>query len=753
MQKCHRLAVVGVAGLTLSVHGQIPSFAPRTDLWGTDAPVNGAAMLGSTLYFTGSFSQVGPVTESFAVVNDAGQPLIAFPQIEGRVTAMAPDGNGGVFVVGNFAYAGGQPRTNGAHFRADGSLDGWNPAIPQDMQSLLKVGSTVYIGGPGLLAVDATLGFPLGPNFAVQGNVNALALSGGRLYVAGSFTSLLGAPRQSLAAIDTATNALLPWTAAVSGNVSALLVSNGVVYVGGSYNLIGGQPRANIAAITEASATVTALNPATDGSVFSMLLSGTTLYLGGHFSHCGGQPRAAAAAIDVGTNAVLPWAPVTSNGANAPVVHALALGPNGIAVGGEFQSVNGVERPCLAEVDQTLGTLTAWNPHPAAGAGATPSVYALTPLAAGLAIGGQFVVVGGVLRAGGAAIDLASGQLLPWVPMVTPPPDQRLFGFALAADADHVFISGQFSTAQGSTPIPVLQAFDPVVGAIDPNFVAFSQATVHQPQMALQAGVLYLNCSNGCLCALNAATGDLLWCSPLSEIVRVVAPSQELQAVFLSRDHSLTAVAMSDGTPLPWQIPANDQILALQLNGSRLYVGGRFQQLGTATRPGLAAIDFPTLMNPVIAAWNPSQIGTSVSLSSLALRAPSLYLSGSISSIGGVPRTNLASINLDNTAACAWAPDSQAGAALSLGDSSLVMFGGALRFSHRVFEGVAVFPLHACEADVTADCLLNVNDFIAFQSLFASGSTAANCDQSTIPPVLNVNDFACFTNAFAAGCR
>jgi hypothetical protein len=47
---------------------------------------------------------------------------------------------------------------------------------------------------------------------------------------------------------------------------------------------------------------------------------------------------------------------------------------------------------------------------------------------------------------------------------------------------------------------------------------------------------------------------------------------------------------------------------------------------------------------------------------------------------------------------------------------------------------------------------LNVNDFICFQSLFASGDPAANCDGSTTPPVLNVNDFICFQSSFAAGC-
>jgi hypothetical protein len=52
----------------------------------------------------------------------------------------------------------------------------------------------------------------------------------------------------------------------------------------------------------------------------------------------------------------------------------------------------------------------------------------------------------------------------------------------------------------------------------------------------------------------------------------------------------------------------------------------------------------------------------------------------------------------------------------------------------------------------TAPPILNVNDFICFQTQFAAGNSYANCDQSTAPPTLNVNDFVCFQTRFAAGC-
>jgi uncharacterized membrane protein len=69
-----------------------------------------------------------------------------------------------------------------------------------------------------------------------------------------------------------------------------------------------------------------------------------------------------------------------------------------------------------------------------------------------------------------------------------------------------------------------------------------------------------------------------------------------------------------------------------------------------------------------------------------------------------------------------------------------------------VWRALIATPCYAnCDSSTTAP-VLNVNDFICFQSKFAAGDTYANCDGSTTPPVLNVNDFICFQTKFAAGC-
>jgi len=61
-------------------------------------------------------------------------------------------------------------------------------------------------------------------------------------------------------------------------------------------------------------------------------------------------------------------------------------------------------------------------------------------------------------------------------------------------------------------------------------------------------------------------------------------------------------------------------------------------------------------------------------------------------------------------------------------------------------------PCYANCDGSTIPPVLNVSDFICFQTRYAAGDTAANCDGSTIPPILNVSDFICFQTRYSAGC-
>ena len=95
------------------------------------------------------------------------------------------------------------------------------------------------------------------------------------------------------------------------------------------------------------------------------------------------------------------------------------------------------------------------------------------------------------------------------------------------------------------------------------------------------------------------------------------------------------------------------------------------------------------------------------------------------------------------------------GGAFSLGATAGQPDAGACSGGSFSITG-GFWPLPAAAVPCYANCdgstnspVLNVNDFICFQSRFAAAEPYADCDQSG---TLNVNDFICFQGRFAAGC-
>ncbi len=108
--------------------------SPRDRLWVTDDAIGHMEVVGDLLYISG-FRYVGPYT-GLAVPLDAsgGTLLPAFPRVDGdlnaQVLAIAPDGNGGWYIGGQFSRVGGVERRNLAHVLPDYSLDlQWNKAL------------------------------------------------------------------------------------------------------------------------------------------------------------------------------------------------------------------------------------------------------------------------------------------------------------------------------------------------------------------------------------------------------------------------------------------------------------------------------------------------------------------------------------------------------------------------------------------------------------------------------------------------
>jgi hypothetical protein len=311
--------------------------------------------------------------------------------------------------------------------------------------------------------------------------INALTVSNGVIYFGGSFTTVAGATRNYLAAIDASSGELLPWNPSVDPNpanaqtpatVNAIVVVNGVVFAGGSFNGVAGQEHLSLAAIEASSGQVLPWRMdtydsrppfgATIGTVNVLVASGSSVYIGGGFNEIGGVGRNLLAVIDANTGVVLPWtAALNTNGGN---VSALSIDGPQIYAAGFFSG------PSLAAFNLSSGSSLPWQPDIVwAGLMCDLEPTTLVSVAAygeAVFIAGQFVAPYNTCppyppSPGFAAVSTVTGKLLPWHLDV----DNSVAALVVAENT--VYVGGNF-TSVGGIARNNLAAIDAITGAVLP---------------------------------------------------------------------------------------------------------------------------------------------------------------------------------------------------------------------------------------------------------------------------------------------
>jgi Domain of unknown function (DUF5122) beta-propeller len=387
---------------------------------------------GGVLYAGGEFTRMGvggPTRNHIAALDPATGDASSWDPNStggpgfGRVNALAVSGNGTVYAGGDFS---------------DGGIPG-----------------STTIGGADrnhIAALDPMNGFATEWNPNANGTVVALALGAdGTVYAGGYFsdrvtpgTTIGGADRNWLAALDPLTGTATPWNPNANGPVNAVAVGGGAVSAGGMFSSVGGVARSDLAALSAADGRVTAWNPSVGGGfgtgVQALALGADgTVYAGGYFTTIGAnaQPRHSIAALDPATGNATAWSPNASGD-----VRALAVGADGtVYAGGMFFTIgaNTQTRHYIAALDPTLpGNASAWNPSAsdvvdAIAVGSDGTVYA----------GGQFLTIGAIPQTRGslAALDPASGNATTWNPNAS----GWVFALAPAADGT-LYVGGNFPT-------------------------------------------------------------------------------------------------------------------------------------------------------------------------------------------------------------------------------------------------------------------------------------------------------------------
>jgi hypothetical protein len=121
---------------------------PELSHWRFNNTVHAVTEHSGSLYVGGDFTYMGPYTGSNTRLSTTDGQVQAFPQFNGAVYCMEPDGNGGWYVGGSFTRVGTTDITRLAHILPDGTVStAFSYAPNNTVFALRRIGSTLYVAG------------------------------------------------------------------------------------------------------------------------------------------------------------------------------------------------------------------------------------------------------------------------------------------------------------------------------------------------------------------------------------------------------------------------------------------------------------------------------------------------------------------------------------------------------------------------------------------------------------------------------
>jgi hypothetical protein len=195
----------------------------------------------------------------------------------------------------------------------------------------------------------------------VNGVGRAVVLHGDRIYLGGTFTAVRTqqgvtvGQHANLAAFDRATGSLVSsFRADTNGIVRTLAVHGDTLFLGGDFTTVNGAPRARVAAVDLVTGAVRPFRADTT-RVNKIVAAGDRLYVAGTFTSIAGIPRNRVAALDLVTGAVDPQ---FDPDVNATVETIAALPDRSrVFIGGLYTSVHGTATTRLTALDGHTGAV------------------------------------------------------------------------------------------------------------------------------------------------------------------------------------------------------------------------------------------------------------------------------------------------------------------------------------------------------------------------------------------------------------
>ncbi len=495
----------------------------------------------------------------------------------------------------------------------------------------------------------------------------AVAVSGSKIYIGGSFTTFGGQPTGTYQHVAEWTGTTwVPLGGGVNGTVYALTVLAGKVYAGGEFTTAGGSAANRLAAWdghawSDVGGVATTGGEAISERVESLATDGTSVYVGGQFDTAGATPVNSIASYTPGPGfAALGMGVQDCMGCGAnktPGDARAVLWANGkLYVAGRFAGAGGIVTNSFASWTSAAGWATYDSGLTQFGGSSEGVVESLAsdPATALVYAGGRFDTAGGTPATGiaqltgnawGAVGDITAGSA---------PADVN----GLAVAGGKLYATGSFTTAGGTAAT---------------NFAVRTGTTWSQPGGGLStAGDALATSGTRVVVAGSFANTDdgkyrlgaiALWGGAWTSLGQ---GAQSLNA----NEGSVNALA-SDGTANGvWAAGQFDQLGAVPANGIGHWTGTAWRPLSTGLGIGgnlgggvahaMAVLDGqlyvagqfdragPLAVNS-IARWDGAQwhrLGTGVTggrVNALAVVAGKLYAAGSFTAAGGRSVSGIAS--------------------------------------------------------------------------------------------------------------
>ena len=596
-----------------------------------DGVVSDLKIAGDRLLVAGGFLKIGPGGGSLLQLDKNTLELKhGLPRLEGQINAATTDGNGGAFIAGSFELEE-LDETSLLHILADGTVEPLIAGFTGNVRGMAwdRVTDVLYMVG----GIDSIGGVPRSNAAAVHVGTRTvtawnppivtptqhappleIVLANGRVWIGGSrFHDDLTTPLRNLIVCDPITGAIDSHDFQIDSSVHSLAADGARVYVGGAFQNVGTAPRSYFAAFDSNTFTLDALDPGFAWSVHALAVAGSELFAGGLFASVNGAPRKGACSIDLNTGTLTNWAPdLQQNGGQNALVYTFIVRPTTVLIGGIFQSVAGDENHNVVLVDRTTAAPRGPGLRLSGGIQLNGAVSALVQTPNSFIIGGQHSFIEAVEQPYLAAVDLASGTVdESWRPAI------NIGAKTIESNSDTLFV------VQGAFNGTSLVAVDLATGAAKPGFVPdFGGANFASIQaLAATDTTVYVGAvrywpSRYFLFALDATTGE---------------PMAQFQTDSL---------------------PTNVETFELSRDGSVLYVGGYFTQIGSppVDRRGIAALDAQT---GAVLPWQPLGMD---SVTDIYLRGNAAYMTGYVD----VPlyglRNYAVAYDLQTAALLPWAP-------------------------------------------------------------------------------------------------